>query len=89
MTGTLGGALEARGIPSHPGKLSAEVEGDIEKVGDTIAITRIRVKYRIVIPRGEREAAERALKIHQERCPVALSLTRGVEISWEAEFEEE
>ncbi len=55
----------------------------------TIAITRIRVKYRMKVPKGEREAADRALEIHQERCPVAVTLTRGVEISWEAEVEEE
>ena len=55
----------------------------------TIAITRIRVKYRMKVPKGEREAADRALEIHQERCPVAVTLKRGVEISWEAEVEEE
>lgn len=54
----------------------------------TIAITRIRVKYRIAVPKGRREAAERALEHHKEHCPVAVTLTRGVEISWEAEFEE-
>ncbi len=41
------------------------------------------------VPKGEREAADRALEIHQERCPVAVTLKRGVEISWEAEVEEE
>jgi len=52
-------------------------------------VTRIRVRYRIRLPKGEREAAERALKLHQDKCPVAKTLTRGVEISWDAEFEEE
>lgn len=65
------------------------MEGDIEEVDGTIAVTRIRVRYRIKLPEGEREAAERALRAHKEKCPVAQTLTRGVEISWEAEFEEE
>ncbi len=55
----------------------------------TIAITKIHVKYRIAVPKGEREAAERALAHHKEHCPVAVTLTRGVEISWEADFVEE
>ena len=65
------------------------MEGDIEEVDGTIAVTRIRVKYRIKLPEGQREAAERALQLHQEKCPVAQTLTRGVEISWDAELEEE
>ena len=65
------------------------MEGDIEAVDGTIVVTRIRVKYRIKLPAGERAAAERALQAHQESCPVAQTLTRGVEIRWEAEIEEE
>ena len=55
----------------------------------TIAVTRIRVKYRIKVPSGQREAVERALLIHQDHCPVATTLTRGVEFSFDAEVEEE
>ena len=47
------------------------------------------MKYRISLPEGKREAAERALEIHQAKCPVATTLTRGVEITWQAEFDEE
>lgn len=61
----------------------------IEEVDGTIAVTKIRVKYRIKLPKGEREAAKRALEHHQQKCPVAQTLTRGVEISWAAGFEEE
>lgn len=65
------------------------MEGVIEEVDGTIAVTQIRVKYRIKLPAGQREAAERALEHHQGKCPVAQTLTRGVEISWDADFEEE
>lgn len=64
------------------------MEGDIEKIDGTIAIQRIRVKYRIKHPPGKREAAERALEHHVDHCPVAQTLLPCVEISWEAEFEE-
>ncbi len=65
------------------------MEGVIEEVDGTIAVTKIRVKYRIKLPQGQREAAERALEHHKQKCPVAQTLTRGVEIGWDAEFEEE
>ena len=61
----------------------------IEQVDDTIAITRVHVKYKIRLPHGQLEAAERALEFHKDKCPVAKTLTRGVEISWEADFEQE
>ncbi len=68
--------------------LSAEVEGEIEKVNGTIAITRINVKYRVRVKKGEREKVERALEIHKDHCPVAVTLTRGVEFSFEAAIDE-
>ncbi len=61
----------------------------IEQVDGTIAITRIHVKYRITLREGQQEAAERALELHQAKCPVAKTLTPCVDISWEAKFEEE
>lgn len=81
--------LEAREIPSYPDKLSSEVEGDIEKINGTIAITRVRVKYRLRVPAGKREVAERALSIHERGCPVAQSIKRGIDVSWSAEIIEE
>ena len=59
----------------------AEVDG-------VLKITRIRVGYRMKVPEGRREAAERALERHVDGCPVAQTLLPCVEIEWEAEIEE-
>ncbi|MFQ5790768.1 MAG: OsmC family protein [Acidobacteriota bacterium] len=89
MTGTLGGALEARGIPSYPEKLSAMVEGDLEEVDGVIKITRIRVGYSMKIPKGKRDAAERALAIHERKCPAAMSVKSAIPVEWTADIQEE
>lgn len=89
MTGTLGRALEARGIPSHPEKLSSEIEGDIEDVGGVMTITAIRVRYRVRIPKGKRAEAERALAFHERGCPAAMSIKECIRVSYTADFLEE
>ncbi|MFQ5675545.1 MAG: OsmC family protein [bacterium] len=80
--------LEARKIPSFPDKLHSEVEGDIENVNGTMVISKIRVKYFIKIPKGKREATERSLSLHQDKCPAASSVKDSIAISWTAEIEE-
>ena len=54
----------------------------------TLRITRIHVRYEIVIPKGKRREAERALEHHVAHCPVAQTLTPCVEIVWDAEIRE-
>ncbi|MGH9845422.1 MAG: OsmC family protein [Blastocatellia bacterium] len=85
----MAGALEARGIPSYPEKLFAEVEGDIEKVDSKPVVTNVRVKYHVKVPKGKRTETERALEIHERGCPLAMSLKRGIAVSWEGEITEE
>ncbi|HYM13797.1 MAG TPA: OsmC family protein [Bryobacterales bacterium] len=89
MTGTLAGALEARGIPSHPEKLWSEVEGDIENIDRVIRITRIRVKYHLKIPAGKRAEAERAIETHERHCPAAVSVHGAITIEYSGDIEEE
>lgn len=62
--------------------------GTIEEVDGTLKITRIDVRYDLKIPAGKREEAERALRLHVSKCPVAQTLTPCVEIAWEADIEE-
>lgn len=88
MTGTLAGALEARGIPAAPNRLESEVEGVIERVDGTIAITNIRIRYRLKIPKGKREEAERALSVHKAGCPASASVERGIVVEWAVDIEE-
>jgi organic hydroperoxide reductase OsmC/OhrA len=88
MLGTLNAALEVRGIPMSPDDIIATAEGDNELVGGLPVLARIRVRYRLRIPSGQRETAERALAKHQAKCPTAAWMKRAVEITWEAEIEE-
>ncbi len=53
-----------------------------------LVITRIRVRYRVKVPKDKREAAERALSIHEDKCPAATSVKRGIAVEWKAEIEE-
>ncbi len=88
MTGTLGRALEVRGIPSYPERLTSEVEGDIEDVDGVMTITAIRIRYRIRVPAGKRAEAERALAFHERGCPAAMSVKGCIEVVYTAEMEE-
>jgi organic hydroperoxide reductase OsmC/OhrA len=65
------------------------VEGDIENIDGVIRIVRIRVKYHLKIPSGTRERAQRALDTHQQKCPAAMSVAGCIDISLDAEIEEE
>lgn len=89
MLGTLNGALEVRGIRLEPDAIRAEAEGINEIVERLPVLTEIRIRYRLRIPAGAREKVDRALAGHQSKCPTAASLRGAVEISWEAEIEEE
>lgn len=89
MTGTLAGALGARKIPSYPDKLSSEVEGYIENIDGKPLITRIKVHYKVRVPRGKREDALRAIEVHEKGCPASQSVQRGITIEWDGEVEEE
>jgi uncharacterized OsmC-like protein len=83
----LGSALDARGIKSAE-NLVAEVEGDIEDVEGVLKITKIRLKYRLKIPSGVRQKAERALELYSENCPAYQTVKGCIECSWSAEMEE-
>jgi organic hydroperoxide reductase OsmC/OhrA len=89
MTGTLAGALAARKIPTQPDRLSSEVEGTIENVDGKPLITRIKVHYRVKVPRGKREDALRAIEVHEKGCPASQSVQRGIAIEWDGSVEEE
>jgi uncharacterized OsmC-like protein len=88
MTGTLAGMLEARQIPSQD-KLTADVEGFVESVEGKPRITRIRVSYTVKVPKGKKDAAERALEIHEQHCPVSQSVRRGIEVEFSGKVIEE
>ena len=89
MLGTLNGALEVRGITLAPDAIAASATGVNELVNNMVRLTSIQVHYRLTIPAGTREAVDRALSRHQEKCPTATSLAAAVAISWTADITEQ
>jgi hypothetical protein len=89
MLGTLNGALEVRGIKLAPDAIAASATGVNELVNNMVRLTSIGVHYRLTIPPGTREAVDRALSRHQEKCPTATSLAAAVAISWTADITEQ
>ncbi|MBI3669885.1 MAG: OsmC family protein [Acidobacteria bacterium] len=87
MTGTLAGALEARGIPAQD-NLVADVEGRIEGEEKLFRITAVQLRYRFKIPKGKRAESDRALEIHERYCPIRQSLQRGFAVTWFADIAE-
>ncbi len=78
-----------RDIPASPDKITASVEGDIEAIDKVLRITRIRVLYELTIPKGKREAAERAVDRHPRSCPAANSVSGCIDIDISANISEE
>jgi organic hydroperoxide reductase OsmC/OhrA len=78
-----------RQLPLTRETLQADVEGDIEAVDDVLRITRIRVRYRLQIPAGSREKAERALATHAAKCPAANSVKGCIDLDITADITEE
>lgn len=77
-----------REIPAPPDRITAKVEGDIEAVEKLLRIARIRVRYALVVPRGKREAAERAVARHPNSCPAANSVRGCIDLDISAEITE-
>ncbi len=65
----------------------AEVRGGVAKDGRVLIVRSIDVHYRLRgVPDDNREAAERAHRIHADNCPVARSITGCVDITTSLEF---
>jgi hypothetical protein len=88
MLGTLSGALEVRGIKMPEGTISATANGTNELVNGIVQLTSVAIAYSLRIPPGSREAVDRALSRHQDKCPTAQSLKAAVAISWTADITE-
>ena len=88
MYGTLAGALSARNVAFDRSRYTATVDGRIAGVGNTIRIHSIHVRYDLAIPTGTREAAERALAVHEQGCPAHQSVKDAITITFDAAIEE-
>ncbi|MBV8201721.1 MAG: OsmC family protein [Acidobacteria bacterium] len=89
MTGTFGGALEARKIDASNRRLRAEVRGEIELEDNVLVIRRIHVTYRLAAPAASREVVERVHAIHTMSCPIYRSLYKAIDITTEVTLEDE
>ena len=81
MTGTFGGALEARKIDASGGRLSADVRGEIETEDRVLVIKRIHVAFKLAASEEQRPTIERVHSVFAGNCPVYRSLTAGIEIT--------
>ena len=92
MTGTFGGALEARGIPAGDGFLVSETVGELEKERGTLVIKRIHVSYQLNVEPAllveKRDAIQRAFALHPDSCPVYRSISTSIDITKEIEIVE-
>ncbi|NND02601.1 MAG: hypothetical protein HKN91_07425 [Acidimicrobiia bacterium] len=88
MTGTLGGALEARGIDASNGNLTSQTVGEIEKDGKVLVVKRIHVTYTLhgVETDEDRETVERVHGFHATYCPVARSIEAAIDITTELAY---
>ena len=89
MTGTVAGALEARGVRADSEKLQVEAEGKIENVDGKMILTGIKLHYRLKVPAEKRATVERALEHHEGHCAASESVRRGITVEWESEIQEE
>lgn len=64
------------------------MEGDIEEVDGVLKITVIRLHYRLHVPAGKRDAAERALATYAEKCPAYQSVRGCIDCRWQADITE-
>lgn len=89
MTGTVAGALEARGVSATPDKLQVEAHGAIEDVDGKMILTGIKLHYKIKVPKDKRATVERALEHHEGLCAASESVRRGIHVEWASEIVEE
>ncbi|WP_368069254.1 OsmC family protein [Nitriliruptor sp.] len=87
MTGTLGGALEARGISAGGGRLRSEITGEVELDGKTLVLKRIHAHYILQVDEdADRDAIDRVLDFHADKCPVARSIRDAIDITTSIEL---
>src|SRR6202035_2389233 len=89
LTGTVAGALEARGVRADPEKLQVEAEGKIKEVDGKMILTGIKLRYHLKVPKDKRATVERALEHHEGLCAASESVRRGITVEWESDIVEE
>jgi uncharacterized OsmC-like protein len=87
MTGTFGGALEARDVKASEGRLTSEAAGEVETDDGVLLLKRVHIRYRLALdPGADRDKVQRAFERHPEKCPVYRSIGSAVDITTELEL---
>ena len=82
MTGTFGGALEARHVTASEGRLVGEAEGEIESEDGVLVVKRIHIRYLLKVDAdADRDRIQRAFDSHPSHCPVYRSISPQIEIT--------
>jgi len=79
--GTFGGALEARQIDASNGRLTADVQGEVESEDGVLVIRRIHVEMRLVAAEGARATVERVHGIYAMHCPLYRTLHNAIQLT--------
>jgi uncharacterized OsmC-like protein len=90
LLGTLGGALEARGITASEGHLTAVAHGEVEVEDGVLLLRRIHVVFVLKgVPVDKVDSAQRAHDVFKMRCPVYRSVYRAIDVTTELKLDAE
>lgn len=65
------------------GRLSAEIQGEVEVEDGVLVLRRIHVRYRLADAGEEADTVRRVHEIHKEHCPVYRSIQAAIEVTTE------
>jgi organic hydroperoxide reductase OsmC/OhrA len=86
--GTLAAVLAGKKIPAPKPDYWADVEGDIEKVGEILKITAIRVRYHLRITEDKVQDAKECFLNYIQLCPAAQTVIGCIKIEDDLCFDE-
>jgi len=88
MLGTFAGALDARKIDAKEGRLSCQVDGEVEDDKGVLVIRRVHVTHtlRAEEPDTVRDTVERVHGVYMQSCPVYRSLSPAFQITSSVEI---
>lgn len=86
MTGTFGGALEARHVDASNGNLVADVTGEVEEEDGVLVIRRIHVALRLKAPEEARQTVERVHEVYAMNCPLYRTLHKTIRLTSSVEL---
>jgi uncharacterized OsmC-like protein len=86
LLGTFRGALSARQVSFDKDSLYADTVGEVETENKVLVLKRIKQTLHLTAEEKDREAIERAVKVYEDKCPVAASIKPAIEITSELDL---